>query len=178
MSDCNCANKSQVNKSQVDKTQVDKTQVDKTQVNKSQVNKTQVDKKDDDNNNNKYITNLNKLNKIISKYDDYTTIENFSDIDIVNNTDTDNIEFKYSYLSTLMYGPGLQIISVVEEIPTGVIIINPKTFTFDKILGNIKINTNDFEYKTFTVYGFKSQNEFLFKNTITNIMNKALPNLQ
>lgn len=158
MSDCNCANKTQVNKKE------------------KKENKEKKEKKDDDNNNSKYITNLNKLNKIVSKYDDYTTIENFSDIDIVNNTY--DIEYDYSYLSTLMYGPGLQIISIVEEIPTGVIIIDPETFTFDKILGNIKINTNNFEYKTFTVYGFKAQKQFLFKNTITNIMNKALPNLQ
>jgi hypothetical protein len=158
MSDCNCAIKNQISKEKKD--------IKDVKDNKKENN----DKKE---NKDKYITNLNKLNKIISKYDLYTTIENFSDIDIKDNIY--DMEYNYSYLSTLMYGPGLRIISVVQQTTTGQIIIDPETFTFDIYLGNLKINSNEFEYKKYIIYGFKANKEFLFKNTMLNIMNKPLP---
>jgi len=151
MSDCNCAIKNQIIK----------------EIKENKENKEKKVNKD------KYITNLNKLNKVISKYDLYTTIENFSDIDIKDIID--DTKYNYSYLSTLMYGPGLRIISVVEQTTTGQIIIDPENFTFDIYLGNIKIKSNEFEYKKYIIYGFKANEEFLFKNTMVNIMNKPLP---
>ena len=122
--------------------------------------------------NEKYTKTLDKLYKIISKYDDYTTIDTFSDIDIKKNEP--NSEYEYGNLSTLIYGPILRIFAIVEETPTGPILLNKDQFSFDKILGNIKINSNDYEYKTYIIYGFKYKKEFLFKNTMTNIMNKPL----
>ena len=122
--------------------------------------------------NEKYTKTLDKLYKIISKYDDYTTIDTFSDIDIKKNEP--NSEYEYGNLSTLIYGPILRIFAIVEETPTGPILLNKEEFSFDKILGNIKINSNNYEYKTYIIYGFKYKKEFLFKNTMTNIMNKPL----
>jgi hypothetical protein len=159
MSNCNCGNKTHNENIINEKDKKDKND--------------KKDKKDKDKDKNeKYAKTLEKLYKIISKYDDYTTIDTFSDIDIKKNEK--NSEYKYGNLSTLMYGPTLRIFAIVEETPTGPVLLNKDQFSFDKILGNIKINSNDYEYKTYTIYGFKYKKEFVFKNTMKNIMNKPL----
>jgi hypothetical protein len=115
----------------------------------------------------------NLLQQIQQEYSGFKTVETYSDIDIKELNDGRN---KYQLLSSLMFGVNLDIIGITDDVKQTV--IDPSLYTYDKRLGNIQLFTNELEYTTFTVLGFKGLKErkFLFKNIITNITNKPLPN--
>ena len=115
----------------------------------------------------------NYLQQLQQDYSGFKTVETYSDIDI---KELNNGKYKYKILSTLMYGVNLDIVGVTND--TTQTLVDPVLYTYDKILGNIQIFTNELTYSTFTVLGFKDPKArtFLFKNIITNITNKPLPN--
>jgi hypothetical protein len=115
----------------------------------------------------------NLLQQIQKEYSGFRTVETYSDVDIKELNDG---RHKYEYLSSLQYGVNLEIIGITDD--TKQFVVDPSLYTYDKQLGNIQIFSNELAYPIFTVLGFKGLKErkFLFKNIVTNITGKPLPN--
>jgi hypothetical protein len=81
----------------------------------------------------------------------------------------------YSYLSTLIYGVDLNIISVYDELNKVYININTQ-MSYDKTLGNIKINTTDIRpnyNRSYVITGSKPDKSLIYINNMRNLLNKT-----